>query len=390
MKRFSIILLGALAIVMAGCSKNIEPTSPDPDAWMHDASLPVPVLFSTGSQPMTKATAIDAAADMVGKDFGFFAFHQNMASWGSSSGNTFADNGIVGWKQNLKGTIATVPATGNVQFTFDDGPYYYPQSSVNNYTFYGYHAHVLDEEVRPQSGSVSVVVALGHNDILWAKAAAEDITDAEGTTYQGFNARYIRKSLENGAVQHPLMAFEHLTSAVSFSAKTDKSVFAEENPGKDIVTINKISILNTNLKANLCIAHKTDESKEGTLAERTSDIGAIDSGNITVQLDETPKPLIGQNNYFFIMPTEEGEGITVQLDYTVDSGEGKVITSSSTYELKPEVQKGDMAGKVGFFAGYRYDYNFIVYTPERIVIEATVEPYEEAFNGPVDVLPKDE
>lgn len=391
MKRFSIILLGALAIVMAGCSKNIEPASPDPDAWMHDASLPVPILFSSDSQPMTKGAAIDTQSDMLDKEFGFFAFHQKMPSWGSSNGNTLADNGIVGWKQNVKGKVTSVPQTGNVQFTFEDGPYYYPQSSANNYTFYGYHAHVLDEEIRPNSGSVNVVVALGHTDILWARADDEggiDVPNNDGTTthYDGFNARFIRKSLENGQVKHPLMRFSHLTSCVSFTAQTDKSAYASQNAGKDIVTINKISILETNLKANLCVAHRTDETLEGKLNAR-SEVGTIDSGNISVQLDETPKSLTGNNNYFFIMPSDE---ITVQLDFTIDSGEGKMISSSSTYTLKPEVQKGPKAGEQGFFAGYKYAYNFIVYTPERVVIEATVVPYEDAFDTPVDVRPEEE
>ena len=46
MKRFSLIFLGALAILMAGCSKN-NPQQPDPDAWVHDLSLPVPIQFGS-------------------------------------------------------------------------------------------------------------------------------------------------------------------------------------------------------------------------------------------------------------------------------------------------------------------------------------------------------
>ena len=52
MKRFSFIFLGALAILMAGCSKN-EPQVPDEDAWVYDLSLPVPIRFGSGI-PATK------------------------------------------------------------------------------------------------------------------------------------------------------------------------------------------------------------------------------------------------------------------------------------------------------------------------------------------------
>ena len=53
MKRISMICFGALAIVMAGCSKNAEPEQPSvplENAWMFDETLPVPIQFgmSTG------------------------------------------------------------------------------------------------------------------------------------------------------------------------------------------------------------------------------------------------------------------------------------------------------------------------------------------------------
>lgn len=390
--------------MMAGCSKNIEPvSSPDPDAWIYDASLPVPIRFNSGSLLETKAGGpINVASDMVGKEFGFFAFHNNMPGWGISTGNSFYDNGIDGWSQNMVATCTVHPDDDKrVQFEFYGGPYYYPQTSENNYTFYGYHARTT--EVRPNTGLINVVVELGYDDILWAKAEAEsfDLKDEDDpdvtNTYEGYNARYIRKSLmedNNGdgnpdnIARHPFMTFEHLTSCVSFSAETEKSVYAENHEGKDVVTVTAINIIDTPIKANLCVANRNDSSLEGTLTAR-SEVGSIGSGSIDVVLTEATQPLYATP--FFILPSES---ITVEIEYTVASGEesGKTVDFVSTYTLTPEVKNGDKAGETGFFAGYKYNYNFVVYTPERITIEAEVTPYESAFGEGVyeDVYPDNE
>ena len=57
MKRFSIIVLGALAMLMAGCSKDAPVSPPDENAWIKDVNLPVPVLF--GSSSLSATTKAD-------------------------------------------------------------------------------------------------------------------------------------------------------------------------------------------------------------------------------------------------------------------------------------------------------------------------------------------
>lgn len=387
-------------MVMAGCSKDAHTATPGENDWMYDVELPVPIRFSSGSLLDTKAGAIDQASDMLGKEFGFFAFHNNMSGWGISSSNSFYDNGIDGWSQNMIAKCVLNPDNDKrVQFEFEDGPYYYPQTSQNNYTFYSYHARTT--EVRPNTGSINVVVELGYDDILWAKAAAEpfELQDEKDPgithTYEGFNGRYIRKSLlldndldghADNVARHPFMKFEHLTSCVSFSAETEKSVYAETHEGKDLVTITAINIVNTPIKANLCVAHRSDESLEGVLSART-ETGSIGSSDIDVVLTETSQPLSADP--FFILPSES---VTVEIEYTVDSGEGKKVDFTSRYTLTPEVKNGDKDGQTGFFAGYKYNYNFVVYTPERITIEAEVTPYVSAFGDDVyeDVYPENE
>lgn len=385
------MILGALAIMMAGCSKDNSVSSPDPDAWMYDASLPVPIRFGVSGGPMTKA-AINNVYDMVSaeQDFGFFAVHDNMTAFNSQTGLDMPQNALA----DCKLVQGSNPAT--VQFTFDGGPYYYPTTSDNNYSFYGYYARVT-ENVSPQADRIVIVTDLGDTDILWAKAVAEPITITKNglpTTYNGFNARYIRKSAEedrdadgvaDGKIRHPFMNFEHLTACVAFNAKTEYSAFAEANPGKDQVKITNVTVLNTVARARLVVAHK-DPSLEGTFEViRKGDVSAEVTGKV---LTETADSLC---NDLFIAPSQS---ITVKLEYEVIAEAGATPKKmSSEYELTPEVKTGDKAGQTGFFAGYKYNYNFIVYTPERIHIEATVEPYEYAFGGADDfeeVYPEDE
>ena len=388
MKRFSIIFLGALAMFMAGCSKDPHTVTSNPDAWIYDASLPVPIRFGVADGPATKS-AINNVQDMVDAehDFGFFALHNNMTSLNGDTGLDMPHNALAECE-------LVTPTT--VQFNFENGPYYYPAQSNDNYTFYGYYARVT-ENVSPQSDRIVIVTDLGDTDILWAKTEAEPVViekDGETYVYEGFNSRYIRKSAEednnsdgqpDGVHKHPFMSFKHLTACVTFYAQADLSAYAEANPGKDQVKITKVSVLNTVTRARLFVAHK-NPALEGTFEQ-------IKTGTISTDVEngELTKDSKSLCDDFFIHPSET---ITVQLEYEVVSEAGAAAkTLTSEYVLTPEVKSGDLAGQTGFFAGYKYNYNFIVYTPERISIEATVEPYEYAFGGEndfEDVTPEDE
>lgn len=385
---------------MAGCSKDIEPvSSPDPDAWIYDASLPVPILFSSGSMPTTKAAPIDTPEDMArdGKEFGFFATHDKMDALNENNG--------LDMPQNALATCQLVEGSNpqTVQFNFDGGPFYYPPTSLNNYTFYGYYARVT-ENVSPQADRIVVVTEVGKTDILWARAVAEtfDLPDVDKagnptgdtTAYKGFNARYIRKSQDidadedgtaDGIIKHPFMTFKHLTSCVTFKAKTELSAFAEQNPSKDQVKITKVTVLNTLTRGRLIIAHKNPDL-EGTFE-------TIRVGNISTEITDgllSEETRVLTEDPFFIAPSES---ITIKLDYDVIPEDGVDAKHfSSEYVLSPEVKEGPEYGNKGFFAGYKYSFNFIVYTPERITIEATVDPYVPAFGEDVyeDVYPDNE
>lgn len=374
MKRLGIIILGALAMLMAGCSKDITPSpSNDPDAWMYNETLPVPIRFSASTEPATKGAAINEAKDMEGKQFGFFAVSSQVTDWKEDTG--------LEMPQNALATCKLVEGTDDqVQFTFDQGPYYYPQTYADNFTFYGYHAIRAENYVRQSPDSLFVVVEVGKTDILWAKAKAEPSKAKvdDGNLYEGFNARYIRKT-----GNQPVMNFKHSTACVSFKAKTEYSDFATNNEGKDRITVTGVTVLKTVSAAVLRIAVKDDvtvdrngkpiiqDEWEGSL--RPTGFKDLSANDVkTEPLTDKAESLCSD---FFLAPSET---VTVRLDYTVDSGEMKTKSYSSTYTLAPEFTS-EGTDMTGFHAGYKYNYNFIIYTPERIAIEATVEEYKSAF-----------
>ena len=85
MKRFSIILLGALAMLMAGCSKNEPVSPPDEYAWVNDINLPVPIQFGSSDLSVTTKGMIDPVPGTnrlpSGLTIGVVGFNREAEAW---------------------------------------------------------------------------------------------------------------------------------------------------------------------------------------------------------------------------------------------------------------------------------------------------------------------
>ena len=107
------------------------------------------------------------------------------------------------------------------------------------------------------------------------------------------------------------------------------------------------------------------------------DKGQIKLGGLPQQISATSSELGNESLFLYPQPSYK-----VTLSYAY--GE---FTDSYTVELKPVTKEIDEEGYVtnvdGFRAGYHYTYNFKVYSPEEIVIEAEIEPYKPAFGDDV-------
>lgn len=402
MKKIALYFLAAAAL-FAGCSeKNIEPSVNAEDAWMYDASLPVPIKFTMGDGSLTKGTQVASLDDMVGKKFGFYAVNSGRDADNMGTYTTAIPALLeTGWKQGIGATCQLVD--GKYMFDFEDGPYYYGQTDWTPYTFYGYYAHYQDvittpdyteedrkDNVNPSNGYIYVRLAIGHTDILWGKAEPVEegfVTTKNGDKCYGFNAPYLR----NGGTQ-PVMKFKHVTSCVSFKAEQVTSEVSSAN-----LEIVQIDVLQTPVVGNLFIAH-VDETLEHTFSQtatlKKGTVSLTSEHGLPVALSAGGSIALGSES-LFICP---GKQYDVKISYRVVGSEqvmSYTATLMPTTLLKDDNgqqlydENGEPKTEEGFVAGYSYTYNFKVYSPVDIRIEAEIEPYKPAFDKTEDIDPED-
>lgn len=381
MKKIALYILAAAAI-LAGCSKKNIDTTPvnSEDAWMYDATLPVPIRFSLNNDSFTKAQPIENVDALVGKKFGFYAVNNgadvNEGAWNTSVPDMEMPQGAE--------AVAVKKTDGRVMFEFTDGPYFYEQTDWTPYTFYGYHAHVNDTSSEDWgdnqgdgswSNRIVVHLNIGHTDILWGKAESKDEhgdwIQATNGAY-GFNAPYLR----NGGVQ-PVINFEHVTACMEFNALA----VASSQTGAESKEIEVIgfSILKTPVKADLFVAH-IDPQYEGTFAKDSLGTLSITGLTETSPVELTPLPSDSANSNLstslgdplFMCPTTSA--VRVELTYRVKGSDTVYPYTVTLPNPTSEYKKG-----------YKYSFCFKIYSPEEIRIEAKVNPYVSAWAGYEDV-----
>lgn len=260
MKRFSTILLWALAIFAAGCSKSKQP-EPVYEPWVNDLSLPVPIRFGLSGLSETKAAPVNEITDLEGRKIGVFGINRDETSDWTLSANRLLTN-----------DEATCE---NGKLVFENTRYYPPKSDIN-YTFYGYYVRSTTHSTEPgdnapqptvEADAYYVPVVFGNTDYLWARSKA---TKYEGM--DGFNARYIRKITKDGVAADymPTFKFKHVTAGVQIWAKGDDDGITDGSAGEtDVdsdytdIQICSVSVVNAVASANLCVAHKTAPANEG-------------------------------------------------------------------------------------------------------------------------------
>ena len=228
---------------MAGCSKN-NPQQPDPDAWVHDLSLPVPIQFGS-PLPVTKAVGFVDASDLNGIDIGVYGLDKSADAVWNLQDLTSGDVILA----NKKGTI-----TGG-SIDLEGGPYYYPRVSDKNYTFYGYYPKT--SPTTSDGGGLYVNVPLVNTDVLWARAEAKG---------DGYNAMYLRKIRSGSIVDEvPTFNFEHSTTGLKFIAKANLEGGIHNDNDFTTTKITKVRVLDVYHNGQLCVAHQTNKALEGSI-----------------------------------------------------------------------------------------------------------------------------
>lgn len=389
MKRFSIILLGALAIMMAGCSKDIHTASKEPESndWLVNLDLPVPIQFNAGGLETKAAfSSMDELLSTASKQYPFGIFAINKSAETINDDDLLLNNERALYIEN----------EGNKEFRFMNSgnppveqPKYYPMVSDRSYDFYGYYSRkntieLSESESTPTRVSVNVAVASLDSDILWAKAST-------GAGEDGYHAKYIRKHPD----QKPTLNFSHVTSCLQFRAVYSPKDGETASEMEDI-NVSSITLKQLNKTAKLCVIDLDNPDNEGQLSVTGEKSDVLISGTSTPKTNLITSK--DGNNYipaeicddFFIAPQDEALEVQFVIKYTPVGG--TALSQTVSYTLDPSKlgasvnDKGEIEDEDGnvirlFEANYKYGFNIKIYSPEQIRIDVTLESYKDAFTG---------
>ena len=386
MKRLSTILLGALAIMMAGCSKDIEPSSSNPDAWKTDITLPVPVEFGTPFVT-TKADYINNMQD--GMRFGVFGV--NAAATDLNN----ADDKL------LDNFLAFYTAEKGFHL---NSPRYYPMTNEKNYNFYAYYRAQGDPgRWFVDNNKIYVAVEIGREDVLYGSTKVTPHMESV-VGRGGFNGGYIRavRSLQeaNPGTDYsgytPSINFKHTTAAIQFYVKTASASSAEVFAAQGF-KVAEIALTNRPVKANLCVVDTESDIKVGSEIVNANEgkfavpadanyYGSqkvyLNDNESSSKLNLAPQfytgvvPALGQP--IFIVPTAENEKIEgyIKLVYNDNS-----LFSNIPLTIDPEKIEYNGQKITSFKAGHRYNITLVIHSPEAITIEVDVEKWKDGFTG---------
>lgn len=353
---------------MASCSKHAQP-EPEFEPWVNDLSLPVPIQFGTPNlvSPDTKAAPITGVSDLVGKRIGVFAIDKSSANW-TDPESILMNNVIASSDDRNKITFSPTQ--------------YYPVKSDKNYTFYGYYVYSaavgnesdFEPTPAPDPDGYYVTLPMGNIDYLWAKSEASTYTNSTGKSFEGFNAKYIREITKGKASDKmPAFNFKHITAGVDIKVQADP-----QEVGQDFsdIQICSVCVDTAVTSAKLCIAHRTDSSKEGTFVSASTTKGKIEmtaGDNNTVWLQNAGK----------FTPTTE-------KDVTV--GHGLFLYPGVTYKVTVYYMSNATNKKWTPFtfttdvlkAGHKYTYTLLFHASKAIDISVSVTDWKEETGATMD------
>ena len=343
-------LIIAVTSILIGCSKNGPDTPRDPNAWMYDESLPVPVMMNSVTEAATKASV----EDLDGIKIGVMGLdgREGLPDWKWSGGIEYPQHqGIL--LNNQEASIVS----GAIQFA--DGPKYYPIAGSNAYNFYAYHPK---QTISYIDNVVSTTYNyIGDTDILWADATRDP----------GYNAAYIRGQLElknEGKISeedwknaNPNFNFEHKLTYLKFKLQaTEENALNLNEAG---VKITGLKITNTYNSVKLIIADRYNPENNGTVVPTGTAYTPISlkkDGNATFALDinsgttdDKGNKVLEFGDGLMLLPEPEDNQFTGEL--TISRGDGVTETIPLTFKDP----KFESDGR-NFVAGHKYTFSIVL------------------------------
>lgn len=379
MKKFSRIqiLIAAMALAI-GCSKGLHVDKDD--AWVHDESLPVPVMFASPQvDVVTKSAFLGPLNDLNNLTIGILGLETTKATdWSQSPDLLFDEQ-------------KTLANDGSLVF---DPPKYYPMSNTGDYSFYAYYCRGKKAELS-DDGSEYVVSCdfVGYTDLLWGYAESGGY-NVNGHNVKGYNAKYIRaitKELTGSAYEEklPKLEFYHTLTALAFKVR------AEGEGNFENIQVHKLTLKNVDRNVEMVVADKKRTSTPST-SDTYKDVIRLPSedkqliGNIDLRKDANGDTDVGTNvldQEITSTAKSLGYGFMVYAkDRTLFEGEllvkidGKV--QNDTIDLKFEAPSGV------FQPGIKYTYTILIKDAQELTISTHLNGWID-YDGSEDSLTLD-
>lgn len=363
-----LILFYALAMIMAGCTRDIhEPITNGDDENGHEEVIlsRVPIEFGyTGIDSKAPVTTIEGLG--ANASFGLFSVDKHTDDLTKSDGLNFRNR-----------VMTYVPGEGfrlgysNAQITC-----YYPSGDDVEYDFYAYYAHRNDSLLRagvsmdPQMvnkqtktsvhfysyavDKLSATFGSDKGDILWAKASAEG----------GYNEGYVR---ENG---NPSFTFRHVTTALSFKITLKEQT---KRPMDDhvMLLVNRLWIKNSPVQADLCLIDREGDaegkfenlvySDDVSLVPYLRGPGGGRALECTFRANEKGVTKVLGRGDMFIVPQEGPLVCRLEIGRCTLQADGVSYKTDGwwTYEMELDPMEFG-ASSSSYEAGMTYNYNIVM------------------------------
>lgn len=383
MKFKHLAVLGLLAALAAGCSKDTP--VPDPDAWKYDESLPVPIQFGAPRFGVATKADIPSIGDMVGRPVGVFAWGEGSSVPMSSSAKSIFENNYLRAQVVSSGGGYSLKFVEQGQSVASAVPVYYPMSSNYNYTFYAYHTGNESLSGAYEADNDSYYVNVGFdtpfNDVLWGKFSDDSLhyDDAtlphlkyKGTVIKGFNSRFSRAAVaayhEVGTPEsdyYPAIEFKHVCSAFRFYAKIDTAMTqAQRDTLLAKLTITSVSIDNVPVNTRLIVASR-DPMREGTFNTVVKGTAALSLPDLKPEDSANGRLLEADGESRFFLPPGNYEDATASL---------ALVVGGKHYTLDFPLKFGE---STWFNPGKCYSFIVIFKSLEEINMKVSLAAWDE-------------